>query len=523
MCAALLTSRPMRALSAPAVPGLRIGAPQDRPVHEARDYVLYWMIAARRTTWNFGLQRAVEWARRLDRPLLVLEPLRCGHRWASDRLHRFALDGMAENARRFARLPVTYFPYVEPERGAGSGLLEALSARACVVVTDEFPCFFIPQMVAAAASRLDVRLEVVDGNGLLPLRAAAGVSTTARAFRRVLQQALPIHLRALPLPEPLAGVELPAFGLDELPLGLRERWPAARGTLLADDGDRSTAAGRAGAAAALAHLPIDHAVGVVETRGGSAAAGAAVKDFLARKLERYAAERSEPDADAGSGLSPWLHFGHVAAHAVFAALARHEGWGIGSLGARTDGRREGFWGMSPGAEAFLDELVTWRELGFNITSQRTDFDSYDSLPDWALATLEKHAGDRRERIYTLEQFTAAATHDPLWNAAQRQLLAEGRIHGYLRMLWGKKVIEWTPSARLAAQHLIELNNRWALDGRDPGSYSGIFWCLGRYDRPWAPERAVFGTVRWMSSANTARKLGVDGYLARHGSPAPQAR
>jgi len=446
----------------------------------------------------------------------VLEPLRCDYRWASDRLHRFALDGMAENSVRFAKLPVTYLPYVEPQRGAGRGLLEALAARACVVITDEYPCFFLPQMVAAAAARLDVRLETVDGNGLLPLRAASSVSPTAYDFRRVLQKTLPIHLRALPLPEPLAGVELPSFGLDDLPLALRERWPAASFTLLHDESDRSTPAGRAAAAVALAELPIDHAVGVVATRGGSAAAGAAVKDFLAHKLERYADERSEPDADVASGFSPWLHFGHVAAHAVFAALARQQGWSITKLGPRTDGKREGFWGMSPQAEAFMDELVTWRELGFNMAWQRPDFDAWESLPDWARATLDKHAGDQRERIYTLEQFTAAATHDPLWNAAQGQLLAEGRIHNYLRMLWGKKVIEWTKSPQQAAQFLIELNNRWALDGRDPNSYSGIFWCFGRYDRPWAPERSVFGTIRWMSSANTARKFGLDGYLARYG-------
>jgi len=168
------------------------------------------------------------------------------------------------------------------------------------------------------------------------------VSPTAYDFRRVLQKTLPIHLRALPLPEPLAGVELPSFGLDDLPLALRERWPAASFTLLHDESDRSTPAGRAAAAVALAELPIDHAVGVVATRGGSAAAGAAVKDFLAHKLERYADERSEPDADVASGLSPWLHFGHVAAHAVFAALARQQGWSITKLGLRTDGKREGF-------------------------------------------------------------------------------------------------------------------------------------------------------------------------------------
>ncbi len=149
--------------------------------------------------------------------------------------------------------------------------------------------------------------------------------------------------------------------------------------------------------------------------------------------------------------------------------------------------------------------------------KRDDYDQYESLPDWAQATLAKHAGDPRKFVYSLAELAAARTHDPLWNAAQRQLLADGRMHNYLRMLWGKKILEWSPSPRAALSQMIELNDKYALDGRDPNSYSGIFWTLGRYDRPWGPERPIFGTVRYMSSDNTARKLDVKGYLARHGA------
>jgi deoxyribodipyrimidine photo-lyase len=173
--------------------------------------------------------------------------------------------------------------------------------------------------------------------------------------------------------------------------------------------------------------------------------------------------------------------------------------------------------MSEPAEAFLDELITWREVGFNMAALRPeDYDRYDSLPDWARKTLAKHARDRREHLYSLEEFEQARTHDPLWNAAQRQLVREGRIHNYLRMLWGKKILQWTASPQGAADVMIELNNRYALDGQDPNSYSGIFWVLGRYDRPWGPERPVFGTVRYMSSQNTARKVAVQSYLERYG-------
>jgi deoxyribodipyrimidine photo-lyase len=173
--------------------------------------------------------------------------------------------------------------------------------------------------------------------------------------------------------------------------------------------------------------------------------------------------------------------------------------------------------MSPEAEAFLDQLVTWRELGFHTCAHRADFGDYASLPEWATATLAKHERDPREHVYALEEFAAAATHDLLWNAAQRQLLREGVIHNYLRMLWGKKILEWTATPREALAVMIELNNRYAVDGRDPNSYAGIFWVLGRYDRPWGPERPVFGTVRYMSSENTARKHPVREYLRKYGA------
>ena len=171
--------------------------------------------------------------------------------------------------------------------------------------------------------------------------------------------------------------------------------------------------------------------------------------------------------------------------------------------------------MSEAAEAFLDQLVTWREVGFNMAANRADHREFESLPDWAQRTLAEHAGDPRPHLYTLDEFESASTADELWNAAQRQLRREGVIHNYLRMLWGKKILEWTRTPREAAHFMIELNNRYALDGRDPNSYSGIYWCLGRYDRPWGPERPVFGKVRYMTSTNTARKFRVKEYVARY--------
>jgi deoxyribodipyrimidine photo-lyase len=490
------------------VPAARVRSANARPVRGDGAFVLYWMTAARRPGWNPALQRALERAQELGKPLVVLEGLRAGYAHASDRLHRFALQGMRDNAAAFARAGVLHHPYVEPHPDAGKGLVETLSNHACLVVADEGPCGFQPRMLAAAAERSAVRVEVVDGCGLLPLSASERAWPSAHSFRRHLQRTLPEHLAWMPAADPLRGVELAR--IERLPAGVARRWPAAEGALLE------------GRPEALARLPIDHSVAPVDEQGGFRAARGALEAFLGRAAA-YAEGRNHPEARAASGLSPWLHFGHLSAHEVFAALAEREGWAPDALGSERSGAREGWWGMSASAEAFLDQLVTWRELGLAACLHDEAYDRWEGLPEWARATLAAHEGDAREHVYSLEDLESAATHDELWNAAQVQLLTTGRLHNYLRMLWGKKVIEWSASPRDALPILIELNDRYALDGRDPNSYAGITWCFGRYDRPWAPERPIFGRVRWMSSRNTVRKLRMGDYLGRFGRErAPQA-
>jgi deoxyribodipyrimidine photo-lyase len=482
------------------VPPIRIRDANDAPVREGRAWVLYWMIASRRAGFNFGLQRAVEHARALGKPIVILEALRVGYPWASDRLHRFVLDGMADNHARFATRPALHHPYVEPTPGAGRGLLEALAARACVVVTDDSPAFFLPRMVAAAATRLDVRLEAVDGNGLLPLGATDHPHPTAYAFRRHLQKMLPPHLHEPPVADPLRGVELPT--LDHLPRPITRRWPAAGDALLA------------GEPGLLQRLPIDHGVPPVPYAGGARAGVSQWRRFLRDGLDRYL-DRNHPDAHASSGISPWLHFGHLSVHQVFGELTAREQWAPDGLPAKGRGQREGWWGMSPEAEAFVDQLVTWRELGYHFCRHQPAYDTWGSLPRWARETLDGHRADRRPHLYSPAELEAAATDDPLWNAAQRQLVGEGRIHNYLRMLWGKRVLEWCADPREALRVLMELNDKHAVDGRDPNSISGIFWIFGRHDRPW-PERPIFGKVRSMTSASTRRKLRLAEYLQRWG-------
>ncbi|MGD8394971.1 MAG: deoxyribodipyrimidine photolyase [Candidatus Eiseniibacteriota bacterium] len=484
-----------------SVPAARLHTGNDRPVRADGDYVLYWMIAQRRVGWNFGLERAVALALELGRPLVVFEALGAGYRWASDRLHRFVIEGMADNAAALRDRPVLYYPYLEPTPGAGRGLLRALGAQACVVVTDDFPTFIQPRMIAAAGAQLPVRLEAVDGNGLWPMRATDRTFLTAFSFRRHLQRELPAHLGTMPLADPLARARLRRPG--RLPAAITRRWPAIDGRRIGN------------ARGLAAELPIDHAVGAGALHGGTRAGQTVLERFVRERLDDYADARNHPDVAATSELSPYLHFGHVSAHEIFVRVMKAVGWKPERLGRRATGARSGWWRAGDNAEAFLDQLVTWRELGFNMCVTRDDHDRYASLPDWARETLAAHAGDPRPHRYALETFASARTHDRLWNAAQRQLVRDGVMHNYLRMVWGKKILEWCATPEEALDVMIELNNRYALDGRDPNSYSGIFWCLGRYDRPWGPERPIFGKIRYMSTRNTARKLRLDRYLEEY--------
>jgi len=459
------------------------------------DYVLYWMIANRRSEWNFSLDRAIELCTEFGKPLLVLEALRVGYDWASDRIHQFVIQGMRDNQLALADSRVTYYPYLEPQNGAGKGLLSALAENACALVTDDFPCFFLPRMVRAAAERVSVSMEMVDSNGLFPMRAATKTFSRAVDFRRFLQRELESHLHTVPSAAPLKGLDLPVASI---PGHLLDQWPLA-------DLDNVT----------LSRLPIDHSVSALALQGGARAAGEVLHNFLDSGLRVYGEDRNHPQRAAASGLSPYLHFGHLSSHQVFAELASVEDWSPSCLSLTCRGQREGWWGMGTNAEAFLDQIVTWRELGYNMCSRVENYDAWESLPAWAIESLLAHADDPREFVYSLPEFEQAQTHDSLWNAAQNQLRQEGRIHNYLRMLWAKKILHWSEHPKHALAIALHLNNKYGIDGRNPNSYSGVLWTFGRYDRAWGPERPIFGKIRYMTCDSTRRKFKVEDYVAQY--------
>lgn len=469
---------------------VRVRALNDAEIREG-DYVLYWMTAARRPHHSHALDHAIARARERDLPLLVFEPLRAGYPHASKRIHSFVIDGMRDNAAAFDEAGVAYLAYVEPEPGAGKGLLLALAECAALVVGDDYPVFFLPRMLEAAAEALEdagVPLEVVDGNGLLPMWHADRTFLRAVDFRRHVQKTLP-GLFAPPAAEPalaqVAGAEVP----DDI----AARWPSA-----IDDWPSIEA---------LDDVPV-----VEETPGGCVEARRRLRTFIDEHLEGYEDAR-HPDDTETSHLSAHLHFGHIGAYEVFEAVTG--GRWKPKKAPKATAKREGWWGLPAPVEAFLEQLCTWRELAFNGACFMEGFESFEGLPDWAHKTLDAHRGDPREEV-SFEDLEAARSGDPIWDAAQRELLETGFIHTYLRMTWGKKIFEWSPSPEEAWRRLVLLNDRYALDGRDPNSYASLGWILGRYDRAWGPERPVFGKIRYMSSDATKRKLHMKGYLERFG-------
>ena len=435
----------------------------DRLVRPRGEYVLYWARANRRVDSNQALACAAELANEFSLPLLYYEELTQDHPYASDRFHTFVLEGVPDTTARLKTLGVGYCFHLRRRRIKRSEVLRRLAAKAAAVVTDDFPS------LAAPPPNLEVSVRAVDASCIVPMRLHEKREYAAYTIRPKIRRMLPRYLEPVPLPR------------------LKKRW---QGSTL----EWHTEVRRDRIADLVAGCEINHDIGPsLSYTGGAAAASRHLQFFLEHNLRRYARERNQPAAHATSGLSPYLHFGHISSLHVALAVKEY---------ARQH---------SLIADEFLEELVVRRELAFNYACHVEKPDSLANLPDWARETLLKHAADVRPYVYSRDQFESAATHDTLWNATQKELLLRGKIHGYYRMYWGKKIIEWSPTSQDALETMTYLHDRYALDGRDPSTYANILWCFGLHDRPWG-ERPVFGTVRYMSLDGMKRKTDTAAYL-----------
>jgi deoxyribodipyrimidine photo-lyase len=425
------------------------------------EFVLYWMMSTFRAHDNFALDLAITQADALGLPLLVYHGLRRDYRWASARHHTFVLEGVVDLRADFAALGIPYVFVLETPASTGSPLL-TLAERAALVVTDYVPTELCTRQIAGFRKRSAAPLVPVDSATIVPIRALDRAYSTARAIRPVLMGQLAANLAT---PPPRAPRVSRAIDLPFQPT---------------PDGDIATLVQSAG---------VDPSVPPSTTlRGGTRAGRARLAQFVEHGLPNYH-DRNDPNVPAVSKLSAYLHFGHVSPHEVIRT--------VHAVG-------------SDNADKFVDEAVVWRELAHNFCHHDPRYATPAAIPEWAAKELAEHQGDPRE-LLDVPELEEARTPEPLWNAAMRQLRAEGWMHNYLRMLWGKALIRWTPDAATAFVLLVHLNNKWQLDGRDPSSYAGIHWVFGKFDRPFY-RHPCFGTVRYMSLKAAKDKFDLPRFL-----------
>jgi deoxyribodipyrimidine photo-lyase len=438
------------------------------PIDENGDCVIYWMQRSQRAQDNLALNFAAELANDMSKPLLVYFGMYDAYPMASVRAFRFMLEGLAETAQSLKSKGVGFVLRREcpPE-----GIITAASEfRACCVVVDQDYVRTGREWRRTAARRLAVRLVQVDADTVVPVTVSGKEEWGAYTLRPKILRVLDKHLIAVP---------------DKLP---RRKWRGDTGAgldLLALD-IPSLAAG----------LDVDQNVPPAPRfTGGCSEAQRRLSEFIEQYLPRYPSERNDIGVDVSSNLSPYLHFGQISPLRV--ALE------VGSAAAPDDC-----------VHAFLEQLIVRRELAINFCIHNERYDTMGAASAWARESLDQHRSDPRDELYSLGELEAAQTHDDLWNAAQHELMKSGKIHPYMRMVWAKNILGWSESPEEALARTVFLNDKYALDGRDPNGYANIAWCiLGKHDRPFA-SRPVFGKIRYMTSEATKRKTNWRAYIER---------
>lgn len=441
----------------------------DAPEVRGR-YVLYWMQQSQRAAFNPALEVAIAAANRLGLPLVVGFGLMVALPRAKARHFAFMLEGLAETAQALRERGICFVI----RRGSPDAVALRLAQDAALVICDHGYLRAQKEWrrhVAAAAGRRVLRVE---GDVVVPVALAS--------------QKTEIGARSL----------RPKIGRlrDQFLVRHRGQRPRIDGARLSIKSDVSLA----DLPRLLAQLTIDHGIGPVAAfRGGHSQARQRLRQFVARRLGKYCLARALPGDPQVSMLSPYLHFGQISP--VEIALA------VRDAQAPDEARA-----------SFLEELIVRRELAANFVDTTPDYDRFESLPAWAQRSLALHARDKREHLYDYEALAGARTHDPYWNAAMQEMRLSGFMHNHMRMYWGKKVLEWSPSPQEGYRTLLQLNNSYFLDGRDASSYSNVGWVFGLHDRPW-PERPIFGNVRYMNAAGLRRKTDIEVYVRTWGAAA----
>ncbi len=425
-------------------------------------FVLYWMQASQRARFNHALEYAIEMANDRRLPMVVLFTLTDNYPEANLRHYAFMLEGLQETFMLLRDRGIS--PVVL--RGEPNTVVPQFARKAAAVITDRGYTRHQKAWRTDVAQALECPCVEVETDAIVPVESASNKEEyAAYTLRPKINRIL---LRYMIAPQEMDPV-VTGFQPDVESVDLSD-WMRVMQT-----------------------LPLDHSVEPVDLPGGISHARERLNAFVENQLDDYDKKRSDPNAGVYSGLSPYLHFGQISPLEVALTADDHGG---------------------PGADSFLEELIVRRELAINFVHFNQQYDAYESLPVWSRKTLSEHVGDPRPYIYELRELEGAATHDDYWNAAQREMMRTGIMHNYMRMYWGKKILEWSKDPLEAFQTILYLNNKWELDGRDPNSYAGVAWCFGKHDRPWK-ERPIFGKVRYMSASGLERKFNMATYVAHN--------
>ncbi len=426
--------------------------------------ILYWMSRDQRAKDNWALLHAQELALDMKVPLGVIFCLAPDFLQATIRSYDFMLRGLEETEMNLAKKNIPFLLVTgSPEEEIPRYVREF---KAGSLVTDFDPLKIKRRWKERSLPKLSVPVYEADSHNVIPCwMASPKQEFAAYTFRPKVKKNLQDFLEPFPL-------------LKRHPVVWKSKANPADWT------------------AAWKSLKVDKSVPAVDwIKPGEDAARKMLRHFIGRKLAGYATHRNDPNCDALSNLSPYLHFGQISAQRI--ALEVRE------AGVPAEDR-----------EAFQEELIVRRELADNYCFYNKDYDNFRGFPDWAKKTLDEHRRDKREYIYTLRQFENGLTHDRLWNAAQMEMVKKGKMHGYMRMYWAKKILEWTGRPEEAHKIAVTLNDKYELDGRDPNGYTGIAWSIGGvHDRAWF-SRPVFGKVRYMSAGGARSKFDVDAYIDR---------
>ncbi len=440
----------------------RIQALNDRPVQRGK-YVLYWMQASQRATWNHALAFAIQQANERHEPLLVLFGITNRFPEANVRHYTFMLEGLREVRDALMKRGIQFVVKLEsPELAAVQ-----LAREASLVVTDRGYLRIQKQWRRHVSEKVSCLVLQLESDIVVPVEVASEKEAYSAGIlrpkiKRHLSRYL-VPLKEMPVKRDSLGLKFQTVNLDDV-TGIVTRHK------------------------------IDGTVTPVDSfRGGTSQAKQYLEAFIAKKLKDYAERRSDPSLNLGSHMSPYLHFGQISP--LYIALKVRQ--------ARGQSKKA--------KDAYLEELVVRRELSMNFVHYNDDYDTFEALPEWAKHTLKAHQKDQREYVYHLEAWETARTHDPYWNAAQQEMVATGKMHNYMRMYWGKKILEWSKTPEEGYRIALYLNNKYELDGRDPNGFAGVAWCFGKHDRAWK-ERPVFGKVRYMNAAGLRRKFNIEAYV-----------